>query len=422
MTAKNRIELRISEVRSSLREIAEADALTPESRENLSSLKSELKDLESQLQAIILSMDSSDSSEEEKNKEKDMKSSSSSEDREIAHLVSRSKVGKYLYSFESGRLDGAEAELNAALGSPPGSIPFELFDDLIPEERAVTPAPTTGVIQFPSIVPAVFAKSVAQKLMISMPRVKSGSYGITRITTNQSTSWQAVEGEQSATAGAMTVTSTSPHRISAKLEITEEAVASVGLGDFESSLKMNLSAVLSDALDTALLRGSGASNQPSGLITQLTAPTAETTTDSFTTILRKVADELDGVYSEGFADIGMLVNPDTIQRFETLFSASSEGVLPRETIGTYLMNKLKMLSANYRMPATASNVATALICKHGFMGSNEAAVMPTWGSIQISDIYSDAASAQRNYIMHVLCGDVLLKFPSAYVLKSFLLA
>jgi len=48
---------------------------------------------------------------------------------------------------------------------------------------------------------------------------------------------------------------------------------------------------------------------------------------------------------------------------------------------------------------------------------------PVWDAITIDDIYTDAASAQRHFSMHLLVGDkVLIVQPDAYDLVEFKVA
>ena len=162
-----------------------------------------------------------------------------------------------------GRLpSGAEAELQAAAGV--SGIPLELWDLPTPpdrrsgvEQRAITPAPGTVGINLDPIRPAVFANSIAPRLGIEMPRVMSGTYATGTITTSQSASALAKSAAAVGAAGAITVTTATPKRVSARLELTLEDIAAVGQENFESILRQNLSLALSDALDGEMINGNG---------------------------------------------------------------------------------------------------------------------------------------------------------------------
>ena len=71
------------------------------------------------------------------------------------------------------------------------------------------------------------------------------------------------------------------------------------------------------------------------------------------------------------------------------------------------------------MPATASTIARGIVYRMGRLGIRTAC-LPTWGSIAVDDIYSDAQSGQRHFTLNVLVGDkVLIVQPDAYDLVEF---
>ena len=124
------------------------------------------------------------------------------------------------------------------------------------------------------IVPAVFEVSVAGYLIVEMPRVTTGSYNEPRITTSLTSGWKGTGDVTDSTASALTVETSTVKRLSGRMSLRMKDVASVGMEDFEAALRMNLQQVVSNALDSALLNGTGASDQPTGLLARLTDPTA----------------------------------------------------------------------------------------------------------------------------------------------------
>ncbi|MYF79858.1 MAG: phage major capsid protein, partial [Chloroflexi bacterium] len=296
MSTKSKLELRISEIRTELRKIAEATELTPELRESADALKTELADCETRLQAAILADDQKP--EPESNGGPD-----DPETRERLELRKKVTLTGYLLQAATGRQEPEYREYQAACEASSAEIPFDLLEPTEAEQRAVTPAPSSGTgVSVQRIVPAVFAMSAAPLLGIEMPRVGSGTSSWLRITTNQTAGFNAKGDAQAATAGALTPVNTTPHRISARLEINAEAVAEVGIGTFETQLRANLASVLSDALDKALINGDGTGNNISGLITTKGAPTAETTTDTWTLARKKITDLTDGIFARSMAD------------------------------------------------------------------------------------------------------------------------
>ena len=414
MSTKSKLELRISEIRTELRKIAETDDLTPELRESADALKTELGDCETRLQAAILAEDQKPDPEPGEMLDPEV--------RERLELRKKVTLTGYLLQAATGRQEPEYREYQAACEASSAEIPFDLLEPTEAEQRAVTPAPSSGTgVRLQRIVPAVFAMSAAPLLGIEMPRVGSGTASWLRITKNLSSGFQAKGGAQAATAGALTPVNTTPHRISARLEINAEAVAEVGIGTFESQLRGNLASVLSDALDKALLNGDGTGNNISGLITTKGAPTAETTTDTWTLARAKITDLTDGIFARSMADISLLLGVASMRKFDALFPATTAGVVPRESLSMNLKSLLMEYSSSANMPAAKSGVQTAVACRKG-RPAEQLSVCPRWSEISITDVYSGAAKAETSYNLHVLIGDVLLLQPAAYETLSFKLA
>ena len=413
MSTKSKLQLRISEIRTKLREIAEADDLSDELRESVEPLKIELRDSEVKLQACLLA-------EENQDDHVDTSSPVDQETRERLELRSKVKISDILRGVERGRVSPEIREYQSACNAGSDEIPFDLFEI---EERAVTPAPASGTgVNVQRIVPAVFAMSAAGMLGIQMPRVQSGTPSWLRITTNQSAGFKSKGADATATAGALTPISTTPHRLSARLEITIEAAAEVGIGTFEAMLRSNLMMVLSDTLDKSLLRGDGSGDTIEGIISEVGAPTAESTTDTWALARAKMVALTDGIWARSLKDVSLMAGVDTMQHFDGLYPlAASNEVYPRQSLSENLKGILMDYQSSANMPAAASNVQTAIYCRKG-RPSEQLAVCPRWSEISITDIYSGSASGTTSYSLHVLIGDVLILQPSAYGTLSFKLA
>ncbi|MDE0335620.1 MAG: phage major capsid protein, partial [Defluviicoccus sp.] len=225
------------------------------------------------------------------------------EQRERIELRSKARLTEYLLARAQGRMvSGAEAELCAAAGVQ--GIPLELWDTLQPERRqdretrAITPAPGTVGVNLDPIRPAVFANSIAPRLGIAMPRVGSGTYATGTITTSQSADAKEKSAAIAATAGAITVTTATPKRVSARLELTLEDIAAVGQANFESILRENLSLALSDELDDQAINGDGQAPNLSGMFKALTDPSAPAAgVATFDTFVAAFADGIDGLWA-----------------------------------------------------------------------------------------------------------------------------
>ena len=227
---------RQSRERQRMAELGMAESLTDETRAELDSIEKSTPDLERQIRAAQVGVDAEDADARAKGEQRDV--GPDAETRERIELRGKASLTNYLLAAAKGRMaDGAEAELQQAAGVR--GIPIELWD--VPEQRAVTEAPGTVGVNLDPIRPAVFANSIATRLGIDMPRVASGTYASATITTSQTAAAKPKSPDTGhaavATAGALTVTTATPNRVSARLELTLEDIAAVGQANFESILR-----------------------------------------------------------------------------------------------------------------------------------------------------------------------------------------
>ena len=136
-----------------------------------------------------------------------------------------------------------------------------------------------------------------------MPRVMSGTYATGTITTSQTASALAKSAAAVGAVGATAVTTATPKRVSARLELTLEDIAAVGQENFESILRQNLSLALSDALDGEMINGNGTAPNLAGIFQRLTDPTAAPTAvadfDAFVSTFAGGIDGLVGKHGPG---------------------------------------------------------------------------------------------------------------------------
>ena len=195
--------------------------------------------------------------------------------RERLELRARASLGRYLVAALTGQqITGAEAEYQAACKTP--GIPIDLFEQDRPETRADTasgvPATGAGATLAP-IQPYVFAQSIAPMLGIDMPSVGSGSYSEMTISTALTAAAKSKASAQESTAAVLTPATATPRSIRGRLTLNLEDIAAIGQANFESALRQNAQAVVSDALDTQVISGDGSAPNLNGLIKQLTDPT-----------------------------------------------------------------------------------------------------------------------------------------------------
>ena len=405
---------RQSQERQRMAEIAGLDSLTPEVRSELDTLEQGTPDLERQIRAARSALDADEAEavlRGQQHREDDP------EKRERDALRERVSIGRFLAAGIMGRrVDGAEEEFRQAAGCEERSIPLDAFeveaDRPAPETRAVTGAPSTIGVNMTALVPSVFARSTADFLGIAMPRVPSGQYSVPRITTDLTAGTQEKGGAQAATAAAFTIASTKPHRISAALSLQAEDLAEAGVPAFEASLRDNLRMVLADALDLQLLSGDNSGGNINGLATQLTDDTADSNAVTFATAASGLAGYLEGKHAHMLADLRVLHHHSVYGFLAALFASNDDSVSHLDWCARHGIRVV----GNANMAAQASNVGDSIVVRGGAARgmAGAAAACPAWGDIAISDPYTEASKATHSVYLHILLGDVLIRYPAAF--------
>ena len=347
------------------------------------------------------------------------------EERERLELRGRASFGKYIVAALQGRMvDGAEAEFSAAHRVAAGHIPLDLFEADRPEARAdaATTIPATGLgATLAPIQPFVFSESIAPRLGIAMPSVGSGSYSEATITASLTAGAKTKGTPQESTAAVITPTTANPRRISARLTTQIEDVAQIGVGNYEAALRTNAVAKLSDEYDRQCISGDGQAPNVNGLINQLTDPTDPTAVVNFDAFVASFVDQVDGLWSMTGKDVAIVTNPDAWKMSAKTFRDAAAD-LGDKAFSDYAMEHFGGWWCNSRMPSTAATIARGIVYRKGRTGLRTAS-HPTWGSMSITDIYSDAASGQTHFTLAVLVGDkVLVIQPDAYDLVEYKLA
>ena len=410
---------RQSRERGRMAELSQAENLTDETRGELDAIEKGTADLERQIRAAMVGLE-----EEERSAQTTETDSPDAEMRERAELRGRARLLNYLTAAAEGRqVDGAEAELRAAAGVVSG-VPLELFD--LPrrqtEQRAdaATTAPATGTgVNVDPVLPMIFARAVLPRMGVDMPRVGTGGYSTMTITAALSAAAVAAGTAKDSTAATLTAKTTTPHRVSARLSIRIEDVASVGVANFESSLRQNLMLAMSDQLDKLGLTGDGQNANPQGLLPQLTDPDDPTAVVNFDAFVALAAGGIDGgPWAETMREVRLLVNAETMRKAETTFQAATN-YKGEMAAAAYLRSNSSGFFSSSRMPATASTIAQCIRYRAGTMGLDgvnaaRTATCPVWNHLGIDDIFSDSASGTRHFTLHALIGDVLITQASAY--------
>ena len=401
-------------------ELSLLDSLDAETRAELDGIEAGTPDLERQIRAAQTAVDA-----EDRDSVVAAATGDKPEDGERAELRAACSVGRFLVGAQT-RQSGPEAELQSELGLAANQIPLEVWSrpaETRAEERAITAAPSTVGVNLDVLRPYVFAPSVVDKLMVEMPMVESGTYATGTITTAATADAVAKGTEVPETAGAFTVSTTTPHRVGASLNLAAEDIAAVGQQNFESVLRQHISLVLSDELDDQLLNGDNQNDDLTGIFQRLTDPSAPgADVADFDDFVAAFADGIDGLWSSTMSEVSIVAGVDTYKLSAKTFRDVTGQDLGSISFADYAAAHTAGWWTNKRMPATASHVQQAILCRKGrsmMPDPMRLAVAPHWGYISVDDIYTGARKAERRYVLSVLVGDVILVQPSAYAQVAF---
>ena len=397
--------------------------LTDETRNELDQIETRSADHERQIRAARLAVDEEDA--EAQRKGATGADGLDPEKRERLELRGKASLGAYLMAALRGRaVTGAEAELQEAVGVD--GIPLELWDSREAleararrvgqaEHRDITPAPGTTGINLDPIRPAVFAPSIADRLMIDLPRVESGTFATATISTSVTGDAVAKSADVPETAGALTIGTTGPKRVGASLGLTLEDIAAVGQANFEAILRENVSLVLASELDDQMINGDGQNDDLTGIFQRLSDPAAPAAAvETWTRFLAIQSGLIDGLWATELDHVNLTVGVDSYR----LAAATFQGTDAEESAASYLKRMGDGFVTNSRMPAKVNHIQQGLACRKGRMGMRTA-VCPHYGYIQVDDIYTGARKGERYFTVSVLVGDVILVQPGAYAQVAF---
>ena len=296
------------------------------------------------------------------------------EERERVRLRSAATLHDYVMAADQRReLSGAAKECAEAHDCP-GLMPLEMLDlDGNIRTRAITPAPSTTNQTTAGIAPDPKLSNVASTMNIQMPTVGVGVAAYPVLGTPVTAKVLAKGAAAPNTAGAYTVTTCTPTRISGAAEYAVEDAAV--LASMHEALTRDITGVVNSAHDHLMINGNASSPDLDGLV-DLGSLTDETTVDTFASFVSKWA-VVDGLYARDARSIRGLVGPETANKMLATFvtnSAISAWKHIREEFGG--------LTASDRVAYDTSNKRqVAFLAKTSL--NQRTAVAPRWQGVRL---------------------------------------
>ena len=306
--------------------------LTDETRAELDAIETGTPDLERQLRAATVAVDAEEAEQREAAKAGDRATKRAWTPRTASALELRAKVrmGRYVQAaIENRSVDGAESELNAAVGIGANRFPLELLAPPV-EARAVEDRATTSVDTMTTPrrwLDRLFNETAAMHLGVTMESVPVGSASYPVTTAGASAAQR--DKTEAATDAAWTVgvTELKPKRNAVRLLFSIEDAARIpGL---ESALTRDLGMALTEGIDRAIFLGdSGASGTDSDITgLQAAGITEQTVTQAFKVnqnMLAAFTIMVDGVHASGVEDLNVVASIGSYRLWEnTVINSTS---------------------------------------------------------------------------------------------------
>ena len=383
---------RQSKERGRVAELAVADELTDETRAELDTIETGTPDLERQLRAATKAVETEEAEQRAAGAAGDTPAGDA-EDRERAELRGKARMGRYVQAaIEMRSVDGAEAELNAAVGIGTNRFPLEL---LAPPERRTEDRETTGVdIQtMPRTwLDRLFAETAAMRLGITMESVPAGSASFPVTTAGASAAQRGKDQAAADTAWTVGVTDLTPKRNAATLKFSIEDTARIpGL---ESALMRDLRMALTEGVDRAMFVGDSGATPNAGDIVGLQGAAIDETTITQTNkikgpeTLSAFLNLIDGIHANTLGDLNVVSAVGAYRLWENTVINSTSTVT---TLAKFLRDAgLSWAARGSIEDATTNNKFAAFVGRR--MGIDGAGVAAVWEAGElIRDPYSDAA-------------------------------
>jgi len=373
MLESKKLELRRSEIRQALAELAAKPEPTEDEVSSMESLDKEYRTAETRYRAALVAEDT-----ERREAGADLETR---EGREWSDMLSGFEVRQIVAALDHGhQIDGATGEIVAEMrsqGQYQGiPMPLEAL-----EQRNTVSADLVDPKATRPIFDRLFPTSVAARLGVNSISIPQGSVEYPVATQGAVAGWAATEGGNvpNATAFQTAETMLSPdHTLGAHMRISRKAVKQTG--GLEQAIRRDMSAAIGAELDRAILVGSGASGEPTGLVDVATG--TGTWAATWATVRAEVV---------AFMEANAISDPSAVRMAITpaMWSALDDAIFDAGSGIT----EWQRLTGGVGAPALSTQLSadTALLAVTA--GGLSPAFLGLWGGVDvIRDPYSDAQS------------------------------
>ncbi|WP_424990875.1 phage major capsid protein [Fluviibacterium sp. S390] len=390
MLTSKKLELRRSEIRQSLAELANIESPSADELRKMGDLDTEYRAKEAQYRAALVSED-----EERREAGADLETRTA---QEWSDLMSGFEVRQVAMALDHGhQIDGRTAEVITELrghGAYQGiPIPWEALEVRAGETIASgTPDP----IQTRPIIDRLFPNSVASQMGAQMISIDHGEIEWPVVTQGASVGWQASETGSAGAAQAFQTTdkALAPNQtLGVQMKITRKTLKQSGAA-LEQAVRRDMNSAMGVELDRVVFLGSGASGEPLGVITGAatygitsTAISATATEAAFRAAVTRF---ITGNAASGPGAVRGLVRPELWDFMDGTIWDAGSGITEWDRLAAKLSSLV--LSHNALADPTGSPLACSAL-----LTTNAGGVAPIfcgrWSGVDmIRDQYTDAAS------------------------------
>ena len=394
---------RQSKERGRMAELAVADELTDETRSELDTIETGTPDLERQLRAATVAVETEETEQRDAAKNGEGADLLDTEDRERAELRGKARMGRYVQAaIEMRSVEGAEGELNAAVGIGTNRFPLEL---LAPPQQRTEDRQTTAVdtqTMPRTWLDRLFAETAAMRLGISMESVPVGAASFPVTTAGASAAQRGKDQAAGDTVWTVEVTELKPKRNAATLKFSIEDTARIpGL---ESALTRDLRMALTEGIDRAIFTGDDGATLNAGDIVGLqTAAITETTITQANKIkgpetLAAFTGMVDGIHANTIGDLNVVAAVGAYRLWENTIINTTTAT-NNQTLAAFLRVAGLSWAARGSIEENSANGDFGAYVGRR-MGIDGAGVAALWEAGElIRDPYSDAAKGTVHLTM-----------------------
>jgi len=390
MLTSKRIELRRSEIRQALAELAANDNPSEEETRKMAELDTEYRDAETRYRAALVAED-----EERREAGADLETRS---DREWSDLVDGFEVRQIAMALDHGhQIDGRTAEVVSELrnsGAYQGlPVPWEALEVRAGETVSTgTPDP----IQTRPIIDRLFPNSAASQMGAQMISIDHGEIEWPVVTQGASVGWQTSETGSVGAAQAFETTDKAlapDQTLGVQMKITRKTLKQSGAA-LEQAVRRDINSAMGVEMDRVVFLGSGASGEPLGVVagasTYGITETAIGASADWAAFRAAVTRFITANAAGGPAAVRGLVRPELWDFMDGAIWDAGSGITEWDRLAA----KLGSLTMSHN--ALAAPSGSPLACS-ALLTTSAGGVAPIfvgkWGAVDmIRDPYTDAAS------------------------------